>query len=51
MSEGYRALRQGAAWIDLSTRGRISVTGRDRARLLHNLTSNEVKKLAAGAGC
>lgn len=51
MTEGYQALRHGAAWIDLSARGRILARGRDRARLLHNITSNEVKKLAPGAGC
>jgi aminomethyltransferase len=51
MSEGYRALRHGAARLDLSSHGRIRVTGRDRARLLHSVTSNEVKKLTPGAGC
>lgn len=51
MSQGYEALRNAAAWMNLSGRGRIMVRGRDRARLLHNLTSNEVKKLAAGSGC
>src|SRR5215468_6554820 len=51
MTEGYQALRHGAAWIDLSERCRIIVRGRDRARLLHNLTSNEVKMLTPGAGC
>jgi folate-binding Fe-S cluster repair protein YgfZ len=51
MSEGYDALRHGAAWLNLSARGRIVVRGRDRVRLLHNITSNEVKKMAAGAGC
>jgi len=51
MSEGYEALRHGAAWIDLSARGRILVRGRDRARLLHNVTSNEVKKMTPGWGC
>ena len=51
MSQGYEALRRGAAWMNLRARGRISVRGRDRARLLHNLTSNEVKKLAPGSGC
>ncbi len=51
MSEGYDALRGGAACIDLSARGRIVARGRDRARFLHNLTSNEVKKLVPGAGC
>ncbi len=51
MGDGYDALRRGAAWLDLSTRGRIVARGRDRARLLHNVTSNEVKKMAPGAGC
>src|ERR1022692_2447810 len=51
MSLGYEALRQGAAWLDLSTRGRIVARGRDRARLLHAITSNEVKKMTPGTGC
>jgi folate-binding protein YgfZ len=51
MTDGYQALRHGAAWIDLSARTRILARGRDRARLLHNLTSNEVKKLTPGTGC
>jgi tRNA-modifying protein YgfZ len=51
MSEGSEALRGGAAWLDLSARGRITVRGRDRVRLLHNITSNEVKKMMPGAGC
>jgi len=51
MSEGYQALRHGAAWIDVSARGRIEVRGRDRARLLHNVASNEVKQMPPGAGC
>jgi folate-binding protein YgfZ len=50
MSPGYEALRHGAAWMDLSARGRIVVRGRDRARLLHNITSNEVKKMIPGMG-
>jgi folate-binding protein YgfZ len=51
MTEGYEALRRGAAILDLSACGRILVRGRDRARLLHNVTSNEVKKLTPGTGC
>jgi aminomethyltransferase len=51
MSEGYEALRNGAAWWDVSPRCRIVARGRDRARLLHNLTSNEVKKMTPGQGC
>ena len=51
MSEGYQALRHGAAWLDLSARGRLIARGRDRARFLHNVTSNDVKGLKPGAGC
>src|SRR3954471_13855805 len=51
MTPGYEALRHGAALIDLSARGRIVVRGRDRARLLHSLTTNEVKKMTPGSGC
>jgi folate-binding protein YgfZ len=51
MTEGYTALRQGAAWLDLDSRGRIVARGRDRARLLHAITSNEVKKMATGDSC
>src|SRR2546425_6109685 len=50
MTLGYQALRHGAAWIDLSSRGRVVARGRDRARLLHALTSNEVKKMTPGSG-
>jgi folate-binding protein YgfZ len=51
MSHGYQALRHATAWMDLSARGRIVVRGRDRARLLHAITSNEVKKMTPGTGC
>jgi len=51
MTDGYRALSGAAAWLDVSARGRIVARGRDRARLLHNLTSNEVKKMRPGDGC
>ena len=51
MSEGYEALRNGAAWLDLDSRGRITARGRDRARLLHAITSNEVKKMVPGDSC
>ncbi|HLK49135.1 MAG TPA: glycine cleavage T C-terminal barrel domain-containing protein [Bryobacteraceae bacterium] len=51
MTNGYEALRNGVAWLDLSARGRFRVRGRDRARYLHNVTSNEVKKMTPGMGC
>jgi glycine cleavage system aminomethyltransferase T len=36
---GYEALRESAAWIDLSARGKICVNGDDRARLLYAITT------------
>lgn len=45
---GYRALRERAAWIDLSDRGKIRVTGEDRARLLHALCTNDVEGVKPG---
>ena len=48
---GYEALRETAAWIDVSGRGKIRVTGEDRARLLHAMTTNDVKRLTPGQGC
>lgn len=51
MTDGYQALRHGAAWLHLSARGRIVARGRDRARYLHNVTSNEVKKMLPGQSC
>lgn len=48
---GYRALREHAAWLDLSARGKIRVTGEDRLRLLHAMTTNDVVKLQPGEGC
>ena len=45
---GYEALRQAAAWIDLSARGRIRATGEDRKRLLHAMTTNHVEQMQPG---
>jgi len=48
---GYDALRTHAAWLDVSARGKIKLTGEDRARLLHALTTNHIQQLTPGAGC
>jgi folate-binding protein YgfZ len=48
---GYEALRERAAWIDLSSRGKIKLTGEDRARLLHAMTTNHIQQLTPGSGC
>jgi folate-binding protein YgfZ len=47
---GYDALTNGAALLDLSRRGRIRVTGEDRARLLHAMTTNHVQQMKPGDG-
>lgn len=47
----YRALRERAAYIDLTGRGNIRVAGEDRARLLHAMCTNNVEKLQPGTGC
>jgi folate-binding protein YgfZ len=49
--EGYQALREHAAIIDLSARGKIRATGDDRARLLHAMTTNHVEQLKPSEGC
>jgi tRNA-modifying protein YgfZ len=47
---GYEALMSSAALIDLSIRGRIRVTGEDRARLLHALATNHIQQMKPGDG-
>lgn len=47
----YQALTAGAGLVPLPGRTQIEITGRDRASFLHNLCTNEVRKLAPGAGC
>src|SRR4051812_49868518 len=50
MTDGYQALRETTARIELSARGRIRVTGDDRARLLHAMTTNHIQDLVTGTG-
>jgi aminomethyltransferase len=50
LTEGYRSLREAAAWIDLSGRGKIRVTGEDRARLLHAMCSQDIEGMQPGGG-
>ncbi|MEP6714036.1 MAG: folate-binding protein [Terriglobia bacterium] len=50
MTPGYQALNSGAGLLDLSARGRIRVTGEDRARLLHAMTTNHVQQMKPGEG-
>ena len=46
----HRAVRQGVGIVDLSHRGRLRLTGSDRAAYLHRIISNEVEGLSVGEG-
>lgn len=48
MTAGLQALIRSAAIVDLSDHGRIRVTGEDRARLLHAMTTNHVQGMKPG---
>jgi len=48
---GYQVLRDRSAWLDLSARGKIILSGEDRARLLHAMTTNHVQQMKPGDGC
>src|SRR5215212_8374211 len=47
----YEAARRRAASIDRSDRGRIVVSGADRASYLQGLFTNDIVALRAGQGC
>ena len=51
LSQGCQALREGAALLDLAGRGVIRVTGEDRSRLLHAMTTNHIQQLLPGQSC
>jgi len=48
VTTGQQALEENRAYIDLSARGRIRVTGEDRARLIHALTTNHIQQMGPG---
>ncbi|HJZ48801.1 MAG TPA: glycine cleavage T C-terminal barrel domain-containing protein [Roseiflexaceae bacterium] len=47
---GYRAALDGAALADERTAGRVFMRGRDRAALLHRLSTNDIARLKPGQG-
>jgi tRNA-modifying protein YgfZ len=49
--DGYAAVNNAVGMIDRSDRVRVDVEGPDRARFLHNLTTNDAKRLSPGRGC
>src|SRR5262245_9414320 len=48
---GYDAARRGAALVDRSMRGRVVVSGGDRAAYLQGLLTNDIAALTPGQGC
>ncbi len=46
----YYALVATAGLVDLGHRAQIELAGADRASFLHNLSTNEIRKLAVGSG-
>jgi folate-binding protein YgfZ len=46
----YEAIHKDAAWLNLSNRGKVRVTGEDRTRLLHAMCTNDLNNLPHGAG-
>ena len=46
----YQALTEGLGFVELD-RTQIELSGGDRASFLHNLCTNEIKKLQPGEGC
>src|SRR5207237_1687450 len=47
----YQAARSRAAVYDRSDRGRLWMSGKDRATYLHGLLTNDIVGLQAGEGC
>jgi len=47
----YRALREGAAVVDMPWLDRLEVIGSDRVTFLQGMLSNDVAKLTPGSGC
>ncbi len=47
----YDALTAGVGFVDLSGRSLLELTGDDRAAFLHNLCTNDIRRLTPGQGC
>lgn len=47
----YQAARSRAAVFDLADRAQLELTGRDRAKFLHNFCTNDVRALTTSTGC
>ena len=47
----FQKIANRAGLFDRSERRRLAITGPDRAKFLHNLLTNDVKRLPVGRGC
>lgn len=50
LAADYQALTSGCALVELGPRTELLFTGRDRATLVNNLSTNEIRKLEPGRG-
>jgi tRNA-modifying protein YgfZ len=50
-TEVFQRIAECAGLFDRSTRCRLAISGPDRAKFLHNLVTNDVKRLPIGRGC
>ena len=48
--EEYNSVRQRVGLVDLSFRGKVKVTGKERGRFLQSMLSNDLEKLPVGSG-
>src|SRR5262249_46405841 len=51
LAEYYKAATQGAAITELDSFGIVKLTGSDRVSWLQGMVTNDVERLATGAGC
>ena len=51
VKEEWKAWRQGVGVGQLKERSRVELRGADRIKLLNNLCTNDLKRLAVGQGC
>lgn len=50
-AQQYDALTREVGYVPLEDRTQIELVGEDRAAFLHNLSTNDIRKLAIGSGC
>lgn len=50
-ADQYQVVRERAALVDRTARGRIVVAGSDRAKYLHAMLTNDIVALKPGTGC